>query len=131
MRPIDDEYIEARIRRGPETYAGTPCWIWLAGTNGSGFPHGKCRTPMHRYTKTLYHSHEWKQGEMADHKCRRKLCINPDHIRVVNRRVNVIHGSDANRGSMAHRRLRVARWMHDELGKRINAKMKERADTAL
>lgn len=111
-------YIEARVKKDSET----GCWLWQGAVNNAGYPQASKWGGLHRQVKTIYEGHEWVKGEMADHICRVKACVNPAHIRVTNRTVNQYHRADAAKGSMAKRRLRVARHLHDTLPERWEAR---------
>lgn len=113
------EYVEDRIQINSET----KCWMWQGAVNSSGYPFGNGYTPMHRAVKTIYDGHVWEKGQIADHKCRVKLCVNPDHIRVTNKAVNTYHAFDAKRGSMSKKRLRVAVYLHDMVPEKLARKM--------
>lgn len=121
---MDKRYVLARIKvdeRG--------CWMWTGATNNRGYPIGNERgKSMAQVVVTLWRGHVWQKGQTADHTCRRgresnKPCLNPDHIRIVSNRVNQHHRSDAMSGSMAWRRLRVARALHDDLVRRMRERM--------
>lgn len=118
---IDKAYVQARIQIDP----ATGCWNWLLLKNKDGHAMGMNWAQMHRVVKTLYEGHVFQPGEVADHLCRNTGCINPAHIRVTTKSINNRHGSDARAGTMAKRRLRVARYMHDTLPQRYEKKVKD------
>lgn len=118
---ISKVFVESHIKIDEES----GCWIWTGTLNNAGYPQagsdGKW-VAVHREVKVLYDGHEWQPKQMADHTCRTKQCVNPQHIRVTNRAVNQYHRGDFARGSMAKRRLRVARDLHDSLPERYKEK---------
>ena len=70
------------------------CWIWQGTSNGSGYGmisvHGRT-VCAHRYAYELYVG-MIPRGYDLDHLCRRRLCVNPDHLECVTRRENVRRG---------------------------------------
>lgn len=83
------------------------CWIWLGGKTTQGYgnfrENGK---PIlaHRYSFKL---HGFKLGEQTDHLCRRRMCVNPNHLEAVTIRENTLGGlgkaSRALRENKCHR----------------------------
>lgn len=73
------------------------CWIWTGwqrarGSNGRGEPYGGVQYQdkawlVHRLAVTLA-SGPIPSGMMVDHLCKRTLCFNPDHLRVVTAKAN-------------------------------------------
>lgn len=76
----------------------TGCWLWLRAvhTQGYGVFGGLNRTTRyaHRAFWEAANGHIPK-GLVIDHICRNRLCVNPDHMRVVTRRENNVHNSDS------------------------------------
>ncbi|MFB8122066.1 HNH endonuclease signature motif containing protein [Streptomyces bacillaris] len=91
MNPADA--IEARTNRTVPPPAGLVgnCWIWQGSTNGT---YGRLGPGLaHRV------SYEIAKGQIPsgldiDHLCRRPLCINPDHLEAVTRRVNLLRSTN-------------------------------------
>jgi hypothetical protein len=97
------EYIEARSI--PEPNSG--CWLWLLSTGSHGY--GQCvdpddqeRRPNGSRMPTVAHrvSYLAFKGSIPpdfqiDHRCRNRLCCNPDHLEAVpqveNRRRQWLH----------------------------------------
>lgn len=102
-------YIEDRIEIDPKT----KCWNWTGLFNSSDYPVGKEYTMVHREVKVVYDGHTFQEGQVADHVCQNTHCVNPAHIRVTNKAVNAFGGYDRKTGSMAYRRLKVVRLLHD------------------
>ena len=67
------------------------CWLWLAGTNGDGYPtfyyQGK-KMLAHRVS-FVEHGGAISEGEELDHLCRTPLCVNPKHLEPVTHRENM------------------------------------------
>lgn len=80
------------------TAPATPCWIWEAAlSNGYGVFH----PPAPRRGKTGY-AHRISYLESGrgiperwhlDHLCRRRECVNPEHLEPVTHRENILRGS--------------------------------------
>lgn len=72
------------------------CHIWQAGKNPDGY--GTFRGGNSR----MAHRYAWErlnglipEGLVTDHICRNRACVNPEHMRIVTRRVNVLENSNA------------------------------------
>lgn len=75
---------------------GTACWEWSGHLNHAGygdFNHG------HRGVTRLAHRLVYEalvgpipEGLDIDHLCRNRACVNPAHMEVVTRKVNVLRG---------------------------------------
>jgi len=74
------------------------CWLWLGYVDKDGY--GSHYTRVNGPTKN-YRAHklsyvlnvgEVPDGLVLDHICRVRNCVNPDHLRVVTNRVNVLAG---------------------------------------
>lgn len=83
----------------------TPCHIWQGSNSGSGRGGGYPRMSLdgqtvavHRvmYTNTNGYIPSKKQ---IDHKCRHRMCVNPDHLEMVTHKQNQRRRDDANRNS--------------------------------
>lgn len=83
----------------PEPNSG--CWLWL-GANNYKYPcikiHRKQRY-AHRVSYEL-HKRPIPKGLDIDHLCKVTLCVNPDHLEAVTRKVNVLR-SNAPAGAKA------------------------------
>jgi hypothetical protein len=78
-------------RRGPDD-----CWVWLAAPSSRGY--GRIQTPASKSYPAHKLSHliaggSVKAGEVVDHTCRNRLCVNPAHLRSVPPRLNSIENS--------------------------------------
>ena len=82
----------------PEPNSG--CWIWTGSVNGR-YPKlwdGRCGYVVyaHRFAWTVYRG-TIPDGYDVDHKCRVKLCVNPQHLEPVTRSENLVRGTRARR----------------------------------
>lgn len=68
---------------------GTPCWIWQYGLNPAGYGIVSVKNPKGTWTGRLAHRVSFRlfrhrePGPMLDHLCRRRNCVNPDHLEEV------------------------------------------------
>lgn len=95
--PSDQKWI-ARFWRKVAVAANSDCWTWCAGKNGNGygqfFLDGQNRL-SHRISLNLF-GVQIADGLVVDHICRNRSCVNPAHLRVVDRRTNALENSSAN-----------------------------------
>lgn len=72
------------------------CWLWSAYTNDDGYGVFTVAGPRwllaHRAAYTAL-VRRVPDDMTVDHKCRVRCCINPDHLRVVTKRRNVLENS--------------------------------------
>lgn len=83
---FEDSYV-------PEPNTG--CWLWTGSLTTSGYGHLSRKRKMlqaHRVSLEL-RGVAMPEGMVVDHVCRVRSCVNPDHLRVVTRRQNVIENS--------------------------------------
>ncbi len=85
----------------------TGCWLWTGTTNNVGygqFSHGE------RALRRQVLAHRWlweyicgpiPRGLEVDHRCRLRVCVNPDHLDLVTHRENVCRGYAARRAARA------------------------------
>lgn len=74
------------------------CWTWTAAKAGKGY--GKYSVSSNGKTTYPYaHRYSWEmlvgpipEGGVLDHLCRNRLCVNPDHLEVVDQKLNVQRG---------------------------------------
>lgn len=124
-------------KNGPEpTIPGVVgrCWLWTAATTGEnqygvfcggGGERGKNGAPRlvpaHRYSYQLHRGNLPVEID-ADHKCRVRLCVNPDHLQPLTRRENVLAGNaptsinarltECRRGHPFDNILKKSGWRH-------------------
>ena len=76
----------------PEPNSG--CWIWLGCNNGKGY--GKFwiegRKTYSHIISYVYLVDSYAEGLDLDHKCRNRICCNPDHLEPVTRKINILRG---------------------------------------
>ena len=93
------EHTEMLIQRFLSSYeiiTESGCWIWKGADNGQYgrfWIDGK-RFYAHRLSYELFHG-PIPKGLHCDHLCRVQLCGNPDHLRAVTRRENILAGIGA------------------------------------
>lgn len=89
------------MQRFMEKVRSTPsgCMEWTGGTNGAGYGLFFTDWAGGRDLKELAHRWSYAQhigpipeGMVIDHLCRNTLCVNPDHLEPVTRRVNTLRG---------------------------------------
>src|SRR4051812_22635773 len=83
----------ARLKRTSIKFSGE-CWIWTKSKTWNGYGlaafEGKTTT-AHRVLYQLIKG-PIPAGLDLDHKCRNRLCVNPDHLEPVTRRENLHRG---------------------------------------
>lgn len=88
---------ESRFLTKVKVDTDTGCWMWQGFIDDQGY--GRFRSPgeirAHRFAFTHWNGpiHE---GKMVDHLCRRRSCVNPEHLRLATSRENTFaRGSEA------------------------------------
>lgn len=93
------------------------CWIWTGANTGKGdkaygnMTVGGRSVSAHRNAYTLLRG-EIPGGMDLDHLCRVRLCVNPDHLEPVTRKVNLNRGFAAT-GSKPRRPKQICCRGHD------------------
>lgn len=70
------------------------CWEWSGKLTRQGYgyvSHARKVLRAHRVSLEL-HGREIPEGLVVDHICRNRKCVNPDHLRVVTNKENVLCG---------------------------------------
>jgi len=76
------------------------CWVWVGALSSNGY--GSFRAipaiaeAAHRVSYRLRHGALPPKGFDLDHLCRNRACVNPDHLEVVTRSVNLNRGIKRN-----------------------------------
>lgn len=77
---------------------GPGCWNWTGATNPSGYGRfaavGRTLHGAHRVAFWL-NGGTIPDGMVIDHICRNRRCVNPAHLRCVNRLINVHENSES------------------------------------
>ena len=90
-RPAADRFWPKVDKNGP-IWHGTPCWVWLAATNGDGYgAFGNPQRGAHRFAYELLVG-PIPMGLELDHLCRNRLCVNPVHLELVTTQENIRRG---------------------------------------
>ena len=72
----------------------TGCWLWKNDPNSEGYGRWKMANvhyPAHRFVYELVRG-SIAHGLTLDHLCRKKLCVNPNHLDPVPIAVNIMRG---------------------------------------
>ena len=72
------------------------CWLWKAAMLQNGYgTFGVPTVDPHRHRTVLVHRYSYElfvgpipRSLVIDHMCRVRHCVNPDHLRIVTRRIN-------------------------------------------
>jgi hypothetical protein len=91
MRKVDvnKDYIKARISQNG------PCWEWTRCVDkcGYGIVAIKRRTFLaHRVSYQIFNG-PIPEGMTIDHLCRKRKCVNPDHLEPVTLKENILRGN--------------------------------------
>ena len=80
----------------------TPCWVWTmadsGGGRGGGYPRIKLNSrtcAAHIVSFVNVHGYV-PANKQIDHKCRNRLCVNPDHLEMVSPKLNARRREEAN-----------------------------------
>lgn len=92
----------ARIMRQVAVNPETGCWEWKGTLNRNGYAWGQARPGqsfrvMHRVMVEDKMNAPIPDGLQADHLCRVRHCINPDHFEIVDASTNTTRQDHANR----------------------------------
>lgn len=88
---------KARFWGKVERRTDRDCWPWLGATSGGGYGSFYLRGKMlqaHRVAVKLS-GYATPTRMVVDHECRNRLCVNPAHLRTVDRHTNVHENSEA------------------------------------
>lgn len=93
-RPVM-ERLMAKVVKDPVT----GCWNWMGSTKGAGYGNiGVGKRPNMKSVRTHRVTYEHFVGPVPsgmelDHRCRNRRCCNPDHLRPMTHRENVLIGT--------------------------------------
>lgn len=114
--PVDQNFIWENV-----TVNHNGCWLWGKYINPRNLYAQHGRRYVHRLAYELFKG-DVPEGHDLDHRkdCP-KHCVNPDHLRPVTRAMNTRLIWRRRLGQMPRAELRVARWIHKQVTKRLDA----------
>ena len=79
----------------------TPCWIWQHATGSNGYGRFQIGWPgWPEYRESIAHRASYKlfvgkipDDMTVDHVCRNRSCVNPEHLRLLSQKDNVLAGN--------------------------------------
>lgn len=73
------------------------CWIWRGSVKSNGYGRFMINGKYQNAHKVSYIIFNGKiiNGLIIDHKCRNRLCVNPDHLRQVTYKINAIENNSS------------------------------------
>ncbi len=87
-----------KLKKSQVERFNTGCWLYQGGLfeNGYGqfYVDGK-NVQAHRYAYKVFKG-KLRKNRVIDHLCRRKQCVNPEHLEQVTNKVNTNRGERAN-----------------------------------
>ncbi len=101
--PTGAERIQRYTDRGGPDHPvlGTPCWLWTRALSAKGYGSLGGSRSAHRASWELVNGPA-VVGQIIDHLCRVRHCVNPEHLEAVTNAENV------RRGAAARRALKVS-----------------------
>jgi hypothetical protein len=91
------ESLQRRIIMSKHQHNGTPCWDWIGHRTKSGYGHLKITDAAgQRHSKSAHTAvyvalyGEIQDGLELDHLCKRRCCVNPEHMEPVTHRENIV-----------------------------------------
>lgn len=95
--PTDIARFWSRVTKDVPGPLETPCWVWQgAPRNADGYGQfhilGQNLSP-HLVALMLVGRVAPPETPIADHKCRNRMCVNPDHLRFVTYRTNAVENN--------------------------------------
>lgn len=95
----------------------TGCWLWMGCVNRGGYGRisrggrsGKSAL-VHRVSYSL-HRGSVPPGYELDHLCRQRSCLNPEHLEIVTRKVNIARGDGPRLTRLKHQQRTHCKWGH-------------------
>jgi hypothetical protein len=89
--------IEDRLLDKCSPEPNTGCWLWFGASQPSGYGqlwNGVRPEQAHRVSFRLYRG-EIPSGCEIDHKCRKRSCVNPEHLAAITHQKNILAGDTA------------------------------------
>lgn len=77
------------------------CWLWTGSKNGNGYGQiwssemGDPANIVAHHASLRIHGIEIPEGRLVDHMCRKRLCVNPAHLRFVDAHTNAVQNNDS------------------------------------
>jgi len=99
IKPALERFFEKVNTDGP-IYKGTPCWEWTASLQNKGYGQFHMGSIKDGSQKTVL-AHRFAylnlvgpipKGLEPDHLCRNRKCVNPEHLELVTRSINLKRG---------------------------------------
>lgn len=94
----DGKTYKERFMQSFKIEASTGCWLWIKGITGHGYGgfyfEGR-EVPAHRAALFFFKNVPIAAGStklVADHLCRNRTCVNPEHLEMATQRENVRRG---------------------------------------
>ena len=98
-RPLTDPIKRFQEKIMPEPNSG--CWIWMGRLNEGGYGLFSEKNAGKGWGHLFAHRYSWQIANGAipenltvDHLCRTPSCVNPEHLRLVTLRENVLSGDN-------------------------------------
>ena len=116
---LRDDSVKARFWARVDVRGPDECWEWQAGRT-KGYGRFKSRSGpqymAHRMSLVLAGEIP-KDGDVTDHICRNKACVNPKHLRFVSQQINATENSI---GIAAMNALKThCKWGHELDGENL------------
>lgn len=74
----------------------TGCWNWVAARNRDGYGNFCYHsTQVSSHIFIMKFTGRYEEGLLVDHVCRNRACCNPDHLRMVTARTNVVENNSS------------------------------------
>lgn len=92
-----DKYVTARFWSKVNVLKKKQCWEWVGYVDSTGY--GKMSIDNYPHSAHVlsykYFNGDYGKGLVIDHVCMNRKCVNPNHLRLVTRRINAIENSNS------------------------------------